>query len=156
MSRGILELAGGETGFGGGFGQVVEGMSVDFGDASAEEGADEEFEALEFGLDDYEAEVGFGIRVARLLFHELNLRWNFRSSNVIASQGRGTNLFTDPLQNTFHQGIRPWQYLWSTTLGDPCPGEFLQISSLVGNCMAVYLCQNVVNVHGICCSPIID
>ena len=97
MSRGILELAGGEAGFGGGFGQVVEGMGVDFGDAGAEEGADEEFEALEFGLDDDEAEVGFGIRVARLLFHELNLRWNFRSYNGIAARERGTYLFTDSL-----------------------------------------------------------
>ena len=156
MSRGILELAGGEAGFGRGLGQVVEGMGVDLGDASAQERADEEFEALEFGLDDDEAEVGFGIRVARLLFHELNLRWNSRSINVIAARKRGTNLFTDSLQNTFHQGIGPWQYFWSTTLCDPCPGEFLQISSLAGNRMAVYLCQNVVNVHGICCSPIID
>ena len=156
MSRGILELAWGEAGFGGRFGQVVEGVGVDFGDAGAEEGADEEFEALEFGLDDDEAEVGFGVRVARLLFHELNLRNSFRSINVIAARERETNLFTDSLQNTFHQGIRPWQYLWSTTLRDPCPGELLQISSLAGNCMAVYLCQNVVNVHGICCSPIID
>ena len=37
MSRGILELAGGEAGFGRGVGQVVEGMGVDFGNASAEE-----------------------------------------------------------------------------------------------------------------------
>lgn len=73
MSRGVLEFARGEAGFGGGVGEVVEGMGVDFGDARAEEGADEELEALEFGLDDDEAEVGFGVRVARLLFHELNL-----------------------------------------------------------------------------------
>ena len=37
MSRGILELAGGEASFGRGFGQVVEGMGVDLCDASAEE-----------------------------------------------------------------------------------------------------------------------
>ena len=37
MSCSILELAGGKAGFGRGFGQVMEGMSVDLGDASAEE-----------------------------------------------------------------------------------------------------------------------
>ena len=47
----------------------TEGMGVDYGNASAEEWADEKFEALEFGLDDDEAKVGFGIRVGRLLFH---------------------------------------------------------------------------------------
>ena len=73
MSCSVLEFARGEAGFGGGVGEVVEGMGVDFGDPRAEEGADEELEALEFGLDDYEAEVGFGVRIARLLFHELNL-----------------------------------------------------------------------------------
>ena len=73
MSRSILEFAGGEAGLCSGVGEVVEGVSVDFGDASAQEGADEELEALEFGLDDDEAEVGLGICVSRLLFHELNL-----------------------------------------------------------------------------------
>lgn len=73
MGCSVLEFARGEAGFGGGVGEVVEGMGVDFCDPRAEEGADEELEALEFGLDDYEAEVGFGVRIARLLFHELNL-----------------------------------------------------------------------------------
>ena len=73
MSRSILEFAGGEAGLCSGVGEVVEGVSVDFGDASAQEGADEELEALEFGLDDDEAEVGLGVCVSRLLFHELNL-----------------------------------------------------------------------------------
>ena len=73
MSRSILEFALGEAGLCSGVGEVVEGVSVDFGDASAQEGADEELEALEFGLDDYEAEVGLGVCVPRLLFHELDL-----------------------------------------------------------------------------------
>ena len=73
MSCSILELAGGKAGFGREVGKVMKGMSVDFGNASTEEGADEELETLEFGLDDYEAEVGFRICISRLLFHELNL-----------------------------------------------------------------------------------
>lgn len=73
MSRSILSLTRGEAGFGRGVGEVVEGMSVDLRDASAEERADEELEALEFGLEDDEAEIGFGVRVSRLLFHELDL-----------------------------------------------------------------------------------
>lgn len=35
MSGSVLELAGGETGFSRGIGQVVEGMSVDFRNTSA-------------------------------------------------------------------------------------------------------------------------
>ncbi len=73
MRRRVPELGGREAGFGGGVREVVEGAGVDLGDAGAEEGADEELEALEFGLGDDEAEVGFGVRVAGLLFDELNL-----------------------------------------------------------------------------------
>ena len=73
MSRRVLEFAGGEAGLGGGVGEVVEGVGVDLGDAGAQKGADEELEALEFGLEDDEPEVGLGVRVPRLLFHELNL-----------------------------------------------------------------------------------
>lgn len=73
MSRSILKFAMGEAGLCSGVREVVEGVSVDFGDASAQEGANEELEALEFGLDDYEAEVGLGVCVPRLFFHELNL-----------------------------------------------------------------------------------
>ena len=35
MSSSVVELAGGEAGFGRGVGEVVEGMGVDFGNASA-------------------------------------------------------------------------------------------------------------------------
>lgn len=73
MGRGVLAFARGEAGGGGGVGEVVEGVGVDLGDAGAEEGADEVLEAFEFGLGDDEAEVGFGVSVARLLFHELDL-----------------------------------------------------------------------------------
>lgn len=89
MSFSILKLAGGEAGFGGVVGEVVEVMSVDFGNASAEERADEEFEALEFGLDDYEAEVGFGVRVSGLLFHELNLIDRVPCQPMRLEPGRG-------------------------------------------------------------------
>ncbi len=41
--------------------------------SSTQERADEVFEALEFGLDNYESEVGFGVCVAGLFFHQLNL-----------------------------------------------------------------------------------
>ncbi len=98
MSRRILELAGGEAGFGGGVGEVVEVVSVDFRNASAQEGADEEFEALEFGLDDDEAEVGFGVCVSGLLFHELNLYgWSSMSANALGAWERAMDLPTYPL-----------------------------------------------------------
>ena len=42
----------------------MKGVFVDFGDAGAEEAADEEFEALKLSLDDDEGEVGFGVHVA--------------------------------------------------------------------------------------------
>ena len=84
MGGGVADFARGEAGFGGRVGEVVEGVEVDFGDAGAEEGSDEEFETLEFGLDDDEAEVGFGVRVARLLFYELNLLG--KTGNVGLSQ----------------------------------------------------------------------
>ena len=89
MSRSILKFAGGEASLCGGVGEVVEGVSVDFGDASAQEGADEELEALEFGLDDDEAEVGLGVRVSRLLFHELNLYRQNGSQRMRSTPGRG-------------------------------------------------------------------
>lgn len=38
-----------------------------------QEAADQELEALEFGLDNDELEVGLGIHVARLVFNQLNL-----------------------------------------------------------------------------------
>ena len=126
MSRSILEFAGGEAGLCSGVGEVVEGVSVDFGDASAQEGADEELEALDFGLEDDEAEVGLGVRVPRLLFHELNLVDKVGYREMRSTPGRGaTYLRTDSLQNTFHQGIRPWQYFWRTPLRDPCSCELL-------------------------------
>ena len=95
MSRSILKFALGEAGLCSGVGEVVEGVSVDFGDASAQEGADEELEALEFGLDDYEAEVGLGICVARLLFHELDLvdTLGIRKCDRCLERGRHTCLW---------------------------------------------------------------
>ncbi len=69
----ILHFGWGEAGFGGGIGEVVEGEGVDFRDASAEVAADEEFVAFEFGLEDYEAESGFGVCIAGLFFYEFDL-----------------------------------------------------------------------------------
>ena len=126
MSRSILEFAGGEAGLCSGVGEVVEGVSVDLGDASAQEGADEELEALEFGLDDDEAEVGLGVCISGLLFHELNLIDEIGlSATAVDDWERATYLPMDSLQNTFHQGIRPWQYFWRTPLCDPCSCELL-------------------------------
>lgn len=51
----------------------MQSIGVDLCDAGAEIGADEELEALEFRLEDYEAEVGFWICIAGLLFYELDL-----------------------------------------------------------------------------------
>jgi len=48
-------------------------MLVDFSNSGAEVGTDEEFPALDFGLDDYEAEVGFWVHVASHLLDELDL-----------------------------------------------------------------------------------
>lgn len=53
--------------------EVVEGVFVDFRHAGAQQGADEKFPALDFGLDDDEAEVGFGVHVARHLLDEFDL-----------------------------------------------------------------------------------
>ena len=133
MSRRVSEFAGGEAGLGGGVGEVVEGVGVDLGDAGAQKGADEELEALEFGLEDDEPEVGLGVRVARLLFHELNLFCRQQSGHQgmrstpgeREREGGPTYLPTDSLQNTFHQGVRPWQYLRRTPLCDPCSCDFL-------------------------------
>ena len=46
---------------------------VDLGYSGSEVGADEEFPALDFGLDDDEAEVRFWVHVAGQLFDELDL-----------------------------------------------------------------------------------
>ena len=43
-------------------------MLVNLGYSGSEVGADEEFPALDFGLDDDEAEVGLGVHVAGHLF----------------------------------------------------------------------------------------
>ena len=43
------------------------------GDPRSQVGTHEEFEALELGLDDDEAEVGFWVEVACLFLDELNL-----------------------------------------------------------------------------------
>jgi len=51
----------------------MEGIFVDFCDSCAEVGTDEEFPALDFGLDYDEAEVGFGVHVAGHLFDEFDL-----------------------------------------------------------------------------------
>lgn len=149
VGRGVLHLAGGKVGLGRRVGEVVEVVGVDLGDAGAQEGADEELEALEFGLEDDEAEVGFGVRVPRLLFDKLNLfgGGGSLSANVVGASKRATYLPTYSLQNTFHQSIRPWHYFWGASLRNPCSGEFLQILSLAGKCMAVYLRQDVVNIH---------
>ena len=88
VSGGVLAFGAGEAGRGRGVGEVVEGVGVDFGQAGAEEGADEELEALEFGLEDDEAEVGFGVRVARLLFHELDLGKDGISPPLLVRLGR--------------------------------------------------------------------
>jgi len=50
-----------------------EPRSIYLCDSSTEKRADEVLEALEFGLDNYESEVGFGVCVAGLFFHQLNL-----------------------------------------------------------------------------------
>ena len=42
----------------------MEGVPVDFGEARAQEGAQEEFPTLDFSLDDDEGKVGFGVHVA--------------------------------------------------------------------------------------------
>ena len=69
----ISEFAGGEVCFRLGRVEVVEGVGVDFGDAGAHVGADEVFEAFEFGLEDDEAEGGPGVGVVALVFDEFDL-----------------------------------------------------------------------------------
>jgi hypothetical protein len=46
---------------------------IDLGDSSAEEGPDEKFPSLDFGLDDDEGEVCFRVHVASHTFYELDL-----------------------------------------------------------------------------------
>ena len=92
VSRSILELARGKAALGSGVSEVMKGTGVDFRNARAEERADQELEALEFRLEDDEAEIGFGVCVARLLFHELNLLHTERSISAkgrFGAQGRG-------------------------------------------------------------------
>ena len=69
----VLQLGRGEVGFGDRKGEVVKGVCVEFRDTGAQERANEVFEAFEFGLQDYEAEVGAGVRVAGCVFDELDL-----------------------------------------------------------------------------------
>lgn len=57
-------------------------MSVDLGYAGAEIGTDEEFPALDFGLDYDEGEVGFRVHVAGHLLDELDLRLDFGEGTV--------------------------------------------------------------------------
>ena len=66
---------------------MVEGVGIDFRNTGAQEGAHEELEALELGLDDDEAEIGFGVGVARLLFHKLDL---FKIAELYISQMRSS------------------------------------------------------------------
>ena len=51
-------------------------MLVDFGEACAEERAQEEFPTFHFGLDCDEGEVGFGVHVACKLFDEGDLSFD--------------------------------------------------------------------------------
>ena len=81
MCGSVLQFAIGKVRLGRGVGEVMQGAGVDFRDTSAEERAHEEFEAFEFGLEDYEAEVGFGVCVAGLIFNEFDL---FRRDSVSA------------------------------------------------------------------------
>lgn len=46
---------------------------MDFGNSGSQVGTDEEFPALNLGLDDDEAEVRLGVHVAGHLFDELDL-----------------------------------------------------------------------------------
>lgn len=51
----------------------MQSIGVDLCDAGAEIGADDEFKSLKFGLEDYEAEVGFRVCIAGLVFYQLDL-----------------------------------------------------------------------------------
>ena len=53
MRSRVLDFRIAEAGFGSGICEVVQGVCVNFGQAGTEVAADEEFEALEFGLEDY-------------------------------------------------------------------------------------------------------
>lgn len=61
-------------------GRESEGICRYLCDSGPQERADQEFEALEFGLDDYERKVRFRIHVAGHFFYELDLL--FRSQSV--------------------------------------------------------------------------
>ena len=65
----------------------MEGMTVDFGYASAQIGANEEFEAFELGLKDDETKIGFGVCVARLIFYEFYLEC-FLSADLLSFKGQ--------------------------------------------------------------------
>ena len=51
-------------------------MLIDLCESGSQQGADEEFPALDFGLDYDEGEVRFGIHVTRQLFNEGDLSFD--------------------------------------------------------------------------------
>lgn len=73
MGGSVLDFRGGETCARRGVGKMVQGVGINLRDTSAQEGADQEFEAFKFGLEDDEAKIGFWVRVACLIFYELDL-----------------------------------------------------------------------------------
>lgn len=54
-------------------GQVVQGVFVDLGNSGSQVGTNEEFPPLDFGLDDDEAKIRFGVHVTSHLFDQLDL-----------------------------------------------------------------------------------
>lgn len=52
---------------------MVQGVGINLCKAGAEIRSGEELEAFEFGLEDYETKVGFWVRVAGLVFYDLDL-----------------------------------------------------------------------------------
>jgi len=126
---------------------VVQSIGVDLGYAGAEVGADEILEAFKFGLEDYETEVGFWVCVAGLVFYELDL-YKRISINGRRFGVKLSCLFAYPLQHMLHQGLGPWLYFWRTPFCHPGPGKCLQVASLLGYRMPIYLGQNIVDVHG--------
>ena len=51
----------------------MQSVFIDLGDSSAEEGPDEEFPSLDFGLDNDEGEIGLRVHVTGHAFYELDL-----------------------------------------------------------------------------------
>ena len=74
MRSRVLEFAWGEKRTGRSMGESMEGKSVDFREAGAQERAGQVFEAFEFGLEDYEGKRGFRIRAGGAVFYERNLK----------------------------------------------------------------------------------